>query len=192
MFLYYNIPLDFMDKKHASIFLSMIFAGLLFSVSLLSGSNIFAAETNLSNSNSLKGAITSIQNDASGKPAWIISGVFKIDNYSNDTKTTTSPILNASFYMIKLDGTSPHTHTISDFKMTGSPQTSGNVTTISGTSTVTMKEGPVKNVPTTIKVFDRSAISFMFDPAKVQNHFGNTPIYGTHHLICVEKPTLCA
>lgn len=181
-----------MNKKHVVIPLFIVLTGLLLSVSLLSNNNTYAADTNPSNSKSLKGAITSIQNDVSGKPAWVLSGVFKIDNYSNDTKATTSPTLNATFYMIKLDGTSPHTHTISNFKMTGSPQTSGNTTIISGSSTVTMKEGPVKYVPTTIKIFDKSVIGFMFDPAKVQNHFGNTPIYGTHHLICIEKPQFCA
>ena len=153
--------------------------------------NIFAAETNSPNNNSLKGALASIQNDKDGKPAWIIAGVFKISNYSNNTNNTSiPPIFNASFYMIKLDGTSKHTHTVSDFKITGTPQISGNTTIINGTSTVTMKEGPATNVPTSIKILDNSAIALWFDPTKVENHFGNTPIYGTHHLICVEKPQL--
>jgi len=94
--------------------------------------------------------------------------------------------------MVKLDGTSKHNHTVSDFKITGKPQTSGNSTAFNGTSTVTMKEGPVTNVPTSIKLLDNSVITMWFDPTKVENHFGNTPIYGTHHLICVEKPQLCA
>jgi len=94
--------------------------------------------------------------------------------------------------MIKLNGTSKHTHDISDFKIIGTPQISSNTTTINGTSTVTMKEGPVTNVPTSIKLLDNSVITIWFDPTKVENHFGNTPIYGTHHLICVEKPQLCA
>jgi hypothetical protein len=55
-----------------------------------------------------------------------------------------------------------------------------------------MKEGPVTNVPTSIKILDHNAITLWFDPAKVENHFGNTPIYGTHHLICIEKPQLCS
>jgi hypothetical protein len=181
-----------MNKKLSTIPISIVLAVLLLTMTSLSGNNIFAAETNKPNSNSLKGALTSIQNDQSGKPAWIVSGVFKIDNYSNNSKTTTSPILNATFYMIKLDGTSSHTHTVSDFKITGTPQTSGNSTSINGTSTVSMKEGPVKEVPTTIKIFDKSVISIGFDPSKVKDHFGNTPIYGTHHLICLEKPQYCA
>src|SRR5689334_6461692 len=113
-----------MNKKLSIIPISISLAVLLLTMTSLSSNNIFAAETNKPNSNSLKGAITSIQNDQSGKPAWIVSGVFKIDNYSNNSKTTTSPILNATFYMIKLDGTSSHTHTVSDFKITGTPQTS--------------------------------------------------------------------
>lgn len=117
-------------------------------------------------------------------------GVFKIDNYSNTSKTT-SPVLNATFYMAKLDGNATHTHTISDFKMMGTPKTNGNSTIINGTSTITMKEGPVKKVPTTIKIFDKSAISIWLDPSKIKNHFGNTPIYGTQHLICNEKPQYC-
>jgi len=181
-----------MNKKLSTIHISISLAVLLLTMTSLSSNNIFAAETNKPNSNSLKGALTSIQNDQSGKPAWIVSGVFKIDNYSNNSKTTTSPILNATFYMIKLDGTSSHTHTVSDFKITGTPQTSGNSTSINGTSTVSMKEGPVKEVPTTIKIFDKSVISIGFDPSKVKDHFGNTPIYGTHHLICIEKPQYCA
>jgi hypothetical protein len=167
------------------------FAGLLLAIMPVC-SNVFAADvaTNNPNGHSLKGALTSIQNDANGKPAWIVSGVFKIDNFN--IKKIESPVLNATFYMIKLDGGSPHTHTISNFKMIGTPKNGGNsTTTINGTSTITMKEGPVRGVPTTIKIFDKSAISIMLDPSKVKNHFGSTPIYGTHHLICVEKPQYC-
>ena len=169
----------------------IVFAGLLLALAPLYNAHVFAADTNKPDSNSLKGAVTSIQNDEKGKPAWVISGVFKIDNYGNNSKTA-SPIFNATFYMIKLDGSAPHTHTISDFKATGTPQTSGNSTIINGTSTITMKEGPVNAVPTGIKLFDKSVISIWLDPSKVSNHFGNTPIYGTHHLICLEKPQYCA
>jgi hypothetical protein len=180
-------------KKSIAIPIFIVLAGLLLTMTSFSSHNIVAAETNKPNSNSLKGALTSLQNDKDGKPAWIVSGVFKISNYNNNTNNaSTSPVLNASFYMVKLDGTSIHTHTVSDFKVSGTPQTSGNSTTINGTSTVTMKEGPVTNVPTSIKLLDNSVITIWFDPTKVENHFGNTPIYGTHHLMCIEKPQLCA
>lgn len=140
----------------------------------------------MTNVDVLKGALTSLQNDENGKPTWIISGVFRIDNFNSS-----SPIVNASFYMIKLDGTSSHIHIISDFKMNGNPTVSNNNTTINGTATVTMKNGPVKDVPISIKLIDKSAVSIWFDPVKTEKHFGNTVIYGTQHLICVEKPEYC-
>lgn len=182
------------SKKTIPVLVSTIFAGLLLTMTSFSNHDIvFGADTNKPNSNSLKGALTSIQNDKDGKPGWIVSGVFKLNNYRNNANNSnTSPLLNASFYMIKLDGTSKHTHTVYDFKINGMPQTSGNTTAINGTSTITMKEGPVSNVPTSIKILDNSAITLWFDPIKVKNHFGNTPIYGTQHLICIEISQLCS
>lgn len=56
-------------------------------------------------SDAVKGALTSLQNNENSAPTWIVSGVFRIDNLNN-----TSPILNATFYMMKTDGTGSHTH----------------------------------------------------------------------------------
>jgi hypothetical protein len=93
--------------------------------------------------------------------------------------------------MMKTDDTSPHKHQIYDFKLTGQPSTIGNSTVIIGISTVTMKDGPAQDVPTSITLLDDSTISIWVDPSKVNNHFGNSPIYGTQHLICVEEPEYC-
>lgn len=48
-----------------------------------------------------------------------------------------------------------------------------------GTATITMRQGPVTDVPMSIKAMDNNAISVWIDPTKIQNHFGNTPIFGT-------------
>jgi hypothetical protein len=137
--------------------------------------------------NSQSGSLTSLQNDATtGKTNWIIGGVYKMNNIN-----TANPMLNATFYMMKTDGTAPHKHTVSDFKISGKPAVANNSTTFNGTSTVTMKEGPVKDVPTSIKFTDGSAVSLWFDPSKTKSHFGNTVIYGTQHLICKEMPNYC-
>jgi hypothetical protein len=104
---------------------------------------------------------------------------------------STSPTFNASFYMVKTDGTATHTHDVYDFVISGEPTSSGNSTTYNGTSTVTMREGPVTDVPTTITVLDDSAISILFDPSKTNNHFGNSAIYGTQNLVCAEIPQYC-
>ena len=135
---------------------------------------------------SIKGAVTSIQNDMTGKINWIVGGAYKMTNIN-----TADPIFNSTFYMIKTDGTAPHKHTISDFKLRGTPVVVNNSTTFNGTSTVTMKDGPVKDVPTSIRFEDESSVSIWLDPTKTNNHFGSTAIYGTQHLICNEMPSIC-
>lgn len=141
--------------------------------------------------NVIKGSITSTTNNGtSTDPAWIVGGTFKFTNVNSD-----SPVFNSTFYMVKIDGTAKHTHSIYDFKLTGKPTSEnvGNVTstTYNGVSTVTMKEGPVTDVPTQIKVMGDSAVSISLDGSKINNHFGTKPIFGTQHLICIEKPELC-
>jgi hypothetical protein len=158
----------------------------IMALALMSGVLLLKLEAYAIPKNAVKGSLTSLQNDESGKPTWIVSGVFRMDNMNS-----TSPMFNATFYMMKKDGTAPHTHTISNFRITGNPLVSGNSTTFNGTSTVTMKDSPVNQVPTSIKLTDDSALSIWLDPSKTSGHFGNTMIYGTQHLICVEKPQHC-
>lgn len=149
---------------------------------LLTNTSVYGGGSN----DAVKGALTSLQNNENNIPTWIVSGVFRMDNLN-----TTSPILNATFYMMKTDGTAPHTHTISDFKLVGDPVVNDNATIFNGTSTITMKDGPVNDVPINVRLIDDSAVSIWVDPSKTDKHFGNTVIYGTQHLICVEKPEYC-
>jgi hypothetical protein len=118
------------------------------------------------------GTIASIQNGKDGKPEWILSGGWNFENINSS-----SPAFNSTFHMVMLNGTAPHHHTISDFKMTGSPTKSAIATTYNGTASVTMKGMTMSNVPISIKLMGR-AMSLWIDPTKVMNHFGNTPIYG--------------
>jgi hypothetical protein len=149
---------------------------------LLTNTSVYGGGSN----DTVKGALTSLQNNENNTATWIVSGVFRMDNLN-----TTSPILNATFYMMKTDGTASHTHTISDFKLVGEPVVNDNVTIFNGTSTITMKDGPVNDVPISIRLMDDSAVSIWVDPTKTDKHFGNTVIYGTQHLICVEKAEYC-
>jgi hypothetical protein len=139
--------------------------------------------------NTIKGSITSnTNNGTSADPAWTLGGVYKFSNINSP-----SPTFNSTFYMTKLDGTAEHTHSIYDFKLAGNPTTESatNSTSYNGTSTVTMRDGPMTDVPTQIIKYDDSAISISLDPKASKNHFGTAPIFGTQHLICVEKPELC-
>jgi hypothetical protein len=137
--------------------------------------------------NVLKGSITSIQDDnPDDNTEWIVGGVYRMENLNS-----TSPTFNASFYMIKTDGNASHTHDVYDFVLAGEPVSNGNYTIFDGTSTVTMREGPITEVTTTITLLGDTGVSILFDPAKTNNHFGNSPIYGTQNLVCVESPQYC-
>jgi hypothetical protein len=46
------------------------------------------------------------------------------------------------------------------------------------TTTARTRERPVTNIPTSIKITGDKVISIRLDPSKIDNHFGNTPIYG--------------
>ena len=174
---------------------SVAIAGLIAIAALNAAPTIVYAQNSTSPSSasspilsksSLMGAITSIQNDITGKTNWIVGGAYKMSNIN-----TANPIFDGTFYMIKTDGTAPHKHTISDFKMSGTPVVANNSTTFNGTSTVIMKDGPVKDVLTNIKFEDESSVSIWLDPTKTNNHFGSTLIYGTQHLVCNDAPSLC-
>ena len=145
---------------------------------------------NTGSSNDLiKGGITSLQNDPSDNTTtWILGGVYRMENLSSE-----APTFNASFYMVKTDGNSSHSHDIYDLVL-NTPiidNTTSNSTHINGTTTVTMKDGPITNVPTNITILGDSAISIWINPSKVNNHFGDSPVYGTQELKCVDKPALC-
>jgi hypothetical protein len=65
----------------------------------------------------------------------------------------------ASMASAQQSQTSGIEHTITDFKMTGSPTTSGTTTTYNGTATVTLKKGPASDVPISITVMGPRAMS---------------------------------
>ena len=47
-----------------------------------------------------------------------------------------------------------------------------------GTTTVTMRDGPVHDVLVSAKVMEGNVLSIWLDPSRIDNHFGDTPIYG--------------
>jgi hypothetical protein len=51
-------------------------------------------------------------------------------------------------------------------------------TVYNGTATVSLKKGPVNNVPVTIKITNSGDFSLKVDPKLTENHFGDTPIMG--------------
>ena len=149
------------------------------------------------------GTIASLQNDENGNPTWIVSGLWK-GSLSMDNKTqgnqsatanataATGSLPNATFHskvnMVMTNGSAMHNHEIYDFTLTDMSMPNNTTIVYNGTATITMRQGPVPNVPVSIKTMDNNAVNIWFDPTKINNHFGNTPIFGTvEKLVKVEK-----
>jgi hypothetical protein len=168
---------------------SKVFAQKRGNMTSLKSSNITKTTTTTSgakikplNITKATGNFGSLQNDQTGKPAWIVVGRWMMTVSHALTNAMNLTANSAAFnttglWMVKLDGTSKHQHNISDFKLTSSSINKNISATFNGTATITMKEGPVKDVPISIKFRDSGAASLWIDPVKTQRHFGNTPIY---------------
>lgn len=137
------------------------------------------------------GTIASMQNDENGNPTWLVSGHWKAsmteDKYATGANATESAKFNAAFDMVMTNGSAQHQHRIYNFTLTNMsmPDMTKNMSTpdnstmvFDGTATVTMRDGPVQDVPVTITVMQGNVISISVDPSMVNNHFGDTPLYG--------------
>jgi hypothetical protein len=155
------------------------------------------------------GTIASLQNDENGNPTWIVSGLWEgsvsMDNKTqggggdqitnttaNATAVTSSNLPNATFHskfnMVMTNGSALHDHEIYDFTLAEISMPNNSTVVYNGTATITMRQGPVPDVPISIKTMDNNAVSIWVDPTKINNHFGNTPIFGTiTKLLKVEK-----
>ena len=151
------------------------------------------------------GTIASLQNDENGNPTWIVSGLWEgsLTNKTqggegNQTATTTNAstatasLPNATFHskfnMVMTNGSAMHDHEIYDFTLADISKPNNSTIVYNGTATITMRQGPVPDVPISIKAMDNNTISIWADPTKVNNHFGNTPIFGIiAKLLNVEK-----
>ena len=141
------------------------------------------------------GTIASLQNDENGNPTWIVSGLYEaslsMNNKTQDGAATGSlpnATLNSKFNMVMTNGSAMHDHRIYNFTLTDMSMPNNSTTVFNGTATITMRQGPVHDVPLSIKAMENNAVSIWVDPTKIQNHFGNTPIFGTiEKLIEVEK-----
>jgi hypothetical protein len=80
-----------------------------------------------------------------------------------------------------LNGSALYKDQISNFTLTSMSMPDKKTVVYNGTATITMKEGPVNDVPINIRTLSDNAISIWVDPAKTMNHFGNTPLYGRYY-----------
>ncbi len=118
------------------------------------------------------GVFNYTQTDSSGNTTWINSG-----NWSMTGINSSSPSLTAIIEMAKPNGSAGHEHEINDFKLIGSPVIENQTIHLNGTSTITMRDGPVTNEPTVIAL-SQEKIDIYFDPEDIKNHFENQSISG--------------
>ena len=127
---------------------------------------------------SLYGRSIGLVEDETGQPLWIISGTWKSNLSSNQTQSEdNSTVFNANFEMIKTDGTSKHTHTLTNFVLAETAN-QNNATIFNGTGTISMPNASITEVPISIQVMNKELGIIFIDPIKVDNHFGTNPIYG--------------
>lgn len=136
--------------------------------------------------NSLKGDFASIQNNEEGVPAWIVAGNWTMDLSAPIQNSSSSSSVNATSFdgsiarMVLLNGSALHEHQLYNFSQTTSAyNATSNSTTFNGTITVTLRDGPHPDVPASIEIWQDNVISVWLDPVSVDNHFGDTPIFGT-------------
>jgi hypothetical protein len=96
--------------------------------------------------------------------------------YGNPSNLSDSGF-HATFNMVMKNGTAYHMHQISNVTLEDVTM-DGNNTIMKGSATVTMRDGPVSNVPTTWTINNNNTITISMDPSKINAHFGDTPIYG--------------
>lgn len=125
----------------------------------------------------LAGSIANVQLGSGGQPEWIQSGIWVMRPLASTDTDHPAMQLIAMFSMVKTDGTSLHSHKVTNFKV-ATIMTEGNNTTVEGTATVTLMGNPISNVPLKVTVFNNSVIGIWIGPGKVNGHFGTSPLYG--------------
>ncbi|TVP39262.1 hypothetical protein [Candidatus Nitrosocosmicus arcticus] len=114
------------------------------------------------------GPIASINND------WVLAGNYM--GYGNPSNLSDSGF-HATFSMVMKNGSAYHMHQISNATI-DDVRMDGNNTIMQGSVTVTMRDGPVSNVPTNWTINNNNTLAISMDPSNIDNHFGDTPIYG--------------
>jgi hypothetical protein len=149
------------------------------------------------------GGFTSLQTDADNT-TWIATG--KWDLVSDPSKigqsNSSSTHFNTTIHTRNTDNSQGHDHKISDFNLVNSSINSsskGSIILLNGTATIDTDVGVYHDVPISIRIVDAApailsigtqsnevkpqwvprggTIALLIDQ-RVQDHFGNTPVYG--------------
>jgi hypothetical protein len=118
-----------------------------------------------------------------GAATWITSGHWRLEAdgplFDDDDTEPSVSNFSAVIYMASItNGSDIHQHEITDFTQTSILHSSGNSTTINGTMTVSMSDGPHQNTSGYVNL-QNNKVSIWLEPEGLgEEHFGPTPIYG--------------
>lgn len=135
---------------------------------IISGTNAHASSGSIIDYEYGYGPIASINND------WVFAGNYM--GYGNPSNLSDSGF-HATFSMVMKNGSAYHMHQISNATI-DDVRMDGNNTIMQGSVTVTMRDGPASNVSTNWTLNNNNTLAISVDPSKIDNHFGDTPIYG--------------
>src|SRR4249919_2350168 len=125
---------------------------------------------------SANGYVVSLQENKGANFTWIAFGKW---NASRVNPNQTS--FDAKFNMIKDDSSESHKYRITNFTQTNRSSNPASIT-FNGTANLRL-DNTVLQVPISIRIMDtggeQQTIKIWINPLAVQNHFGDTPIYGT-------------
>ena len=110
--------------------------------------------------------ISGLSENESGAVNLIMNGNWRL-NISNDTSiqnNQSSDVFNAAIEMGKPDGTTRHTHTMTDFVVLNVSHPDNNSTLYNGTSTISLQAGPATDIPTTLQKSNDKVIIINIDP----------------------------
>ena len=96
-----------------------------------------------------------------------------------NASATTTPVFDATFEMVMVNGLGLHRHSLTNFALTKISTQNKSAAEFNGTAAISLKKGPVSDIPISVKFMGNHTISIWLDPGKIQSHFGSTPIFGT-------------
>ena len=181
-------------KRHSALRISRLVIGIVVVVAILTAGIVILASISMQNNIAYSqypfgperyvfGTISSVQNGENAVPEWVLSGHWKSNLLSqiqtNQTNASSSAVFDTSFEMVMVNGSGLHRHTITNFNLTKVSMPNKNTVEFNGTASASMKNGPVTDIPISIKFMGDKVISIWLDPTKINNHYGNTPIFGT-------------
>ena len=149
--------------------------------------SVNAIPSDLLNHKDFFGPLVGVVENETGEVDWVMTGTWRSilanDTIANINENATqynqsSGAFKAAIEMIKPDGTGRHTHTLTDFVILNTTRSdNSNSTIFSGTSTISLRDGPAVDIPTTIKRSNNGNVFVIgIDPESVDYHFGKSPL----------------